>query len=131
MSLPEPILIVDDERHIRRFLGLLLRQLGVTQIVEAPTGNAALEVIAGQRPGLILLDINMPGLTGIETLREIRRTDETVPVIMMTSLTSRQIIEETLALGADSFIRKDTPPQEITRILSELFIPAVPEGDRV
>jgi CheY-like chemotaxis protein len=131
MSLPEPILIVDDEVHIRRFLSLLVRQLGAARIIEAPSGSEALQIIASQNPGLILLDINMPGLSGLETLREIRRTDERVPVIMMTSLTSRQIIEETLALGADSFIRKDTPPQEITRILSELFIPASHEGEGI
>jgi CheY-like chemotaxis protein len=129
MSLPEPILIVDDEIHIRRFLGLLVRQLGATRVIEATCGESALALMAAERPGLVLLDINMPGLSGTETLREIRARDQEIPVIMLTSLTSRQIIEESLALGADSFIRKDTPPQEICRILMELFIPAALEGD--
>jgi CheY-like chemotaxis protein len=129
MNLPEPILIVDDEIHIRRFLGLLIRQLGATRLMEAPNGEAALAVMAAERPGLVLLDINMPGMSGTETLREIRTRDQEVPVVMLTSLTSRQIIEETLALGADSFIRKDTPPREISRILMDLFMPSAVEGD--
>lgn len=129
MALPEPVLIVDDEPHIRRFLALLVRQLGVIRVVEAPSGDDALALWPEVRPGLVLLDINMPGRSGIETLAEIRRIDPQVPAVMLTSLTSRQIVEETLAVGADGFIRKDTPPQEITRILSELFLPPVLEGN--
>lgn len=129
MALPEPILIVDDEIHIRRFLGLLVRQLGAARIIEVPSGDAALEFMTRERPGLVLLDINMPGRSGTETLREIRLRHPGVPVVMMTSLTSRQIIEESLGLGADNFIRKDTPPREITRILTEMFIPATLEGE--
>ncbi len=129
MILPEPIFIVDDEIHIRRFLGLLVRQLGATRIVEAASGDQALELFARERPGLVLLDINMPGRSGIETLREIRTLDAEVPVVMLTSLTSRQIIEETMSSGADSFIRKDTPSQEIIRILKELLTPASLENE--
>lgn len=129
MALPQPVLIVDDEPHIRRFLALLVRQLGATQVVEAPSGDAALALWPEVRPGLVLLDINMPGRSGIETLAEIRRQDPDVPAVMLTSLTSRQVVEETLAVGANGFIRKDTPPQDIRRILTDLFAPATLEGE--
>ncbi len=131
MNIPEPVLIVDDEPHIRRFLALMLRQLGATQIVEAANGDEALAIFPGLQPGLILLDINMPGRTGIETLAEIRRQGSETVAVMLTSLTSRQIVEETLAVGADCFIRKDTPRQEILRILTELFQPVVTEGEGI
>ena len=127
MNFPTHILIVDDEVHIRRFLGLLVKKLGALVVTEASNGDEAVELFSQHRPGLVLLDINMPGRSGIETLQEIRTQDIDVPVVMMTSLTSRQIIEETVASGADNFIRKDTPPQEIARILAELFTPATQE----
>jgi two-component system nitrate/nitrite response regulator NarL len=130
MNLPEPILIVDDARSLfAASSACSSASPAPPALMEAPNAEAALAVTAAERPGLGLLDINMPAMSGTETLREIRARDQEVPVIMPTSLTSHQIIQETLAPGAHSFIRKDIPPREISRFVMDLFRPSAFEGD--
>jgi two-component system, chemotaxis family, chemotaxis protein CheY len=119
MNLPGTILIVDDEPHIRKFVALILRQLGSARLIEAGTGAEALAAYALERPDLVLLDVNMPVMDGLETLKRLRELDPDSVVIMLTSLANRQTVEEALALGAANYIRKDTPKDEIVRALTE------------
>ena len=76
------ILVVDDEPQIRRVMRATLTAQGYT-IVEARDGQEALEKLRSERPDLVLLDMNMPVMDGLEACREIRRDSE-VPVIMLT-----------------------------------------------
>ena len=113
------ILLVDDEPHIRKFVGLILKQLGVTKISEASNGAEAVFAFERDHPDLVLLDVNMPIMDGLETLKKLKEIDPECVVIMLTSLSNRQTIESALALGATDYIRKDTPKEEILRALSE------------
>jgi two-component system chemotaxis response regulator CheY len=119
MNFNGSILLVDDESHIRKFMSLLLRHLGVSRIFEAPNGSAALEVYKKEKPDLVMLDVNMPQMDGIQTLRALKALDPDCIVVMLTSLANRQTIDEAAALGAANYIRKDAPPEEIGRALSE------------
>ena len=121
MNFTGTILLVDDEPHIRQFIGQLLRRTGTPRLLEAGSGEEALETSRRERPDLILLDINMPGLTGIETLGLLRAADPECLVVMLSSLASRQMVEEALALGAAGYIRKDTPKDEILATLTEII----------
>src|SRR5580704_11543338 len=78
----EPILIVDDNPQIRRALRTILISQGFV-VMDARTGEEALDLIREERVELILLDVNLPGMSGIETCREIRRGGA-IPVIMLT-----------------------------------------------
>ena len=129
MNFTGTILLVDDEPHIRKFIGLVLRQVGAPRIIEAGDGEEALAVYQREHPDLVLLDINMPGLTGVETLQQLKAADPDCLVVMLTSLASRQIVEETLALGAVGYIRKDTPKYEIIRTLSEIIANCLDAGE--
>lgn len=117
------ILIVDDEPHVRRYLSLVVRALGAVQVHEAPDGEAALALFPSiaPQPILVLLDVNMPGIDGIETLRRLRAAGYDNPAAMLTSLANRQTIEEAISAGADNYIRKDTPKEEIVAELRELL----------
>jgi CheY-like chemotaxis protein len=119
MNFEGSILLVDDEAHIRKFMSLLLRHLGITRIFEAPNGAMALEVYKAERPNLVMLDVNMPQMDGIETLRALKELDPGCVVVMLTSLANRQTIDQAVALGADNYIRKDAPPEDIGRALAE------------
>lgn len=125
-KLPDTVLVVDDEPHIRRYIALILRQAGAARIVEAADGDTAISLFPEVRPGLVLLDINMPGRSGIETLRELRHLSSECPVVILTSLGSRFAIEESLEFGASGYIRKDTPRQEIVRILLSIVASTSP-----
>jgi YesN/AraC family two-component response regulator len=113
------ILLVDDETHVRKFIGLILKQLGATTLFEAGNGRDAIEVFKRESPNLVLLDVNMPIQDGIQTLREIREISADCVVVMLTSLANRQTVEEALSLGADNYIRKDTPKDEILAALRQ------------
>lgn len=119
MAFNGKVLLVDDEPHIRKFIALLVRQLGSTTVVEAGNGQDALAAYQAEKPDLVLLDVNMPILDGIGTLRALRQIDPDAVVIMLTSLTSRQMIEQAVELGASNYIRKDTKPDEILHSLKE------------
>ena len=119
MAFNGKILLVDDEPHIRKFVGLLLKQLGSPTIIEAANGREALDLYRQERPDLVLLDVNMPGLDGLATLRALRELDPDVVAIMLTSLASRQMVEGAADLGACLYIRKDTPKDEMLKMLRE------------
>ncbi|AKC82480.1 hypothetical protein IMCC26134_06275 [Verrucomicrobia bacterium IMCC26134] len=119
MRLNGKVIIVDDEPHVRLFLSLIVRSMGTATILEAPTGKDAVNIFNAltKPPCLIMLDVNMPGMDGIETLRQLRHDGALCPIVMLTSLATRQRIEEAIAAGADHYIRKDTPKDEIVKQL--------------
>ena len=122
------ILLVDDEPHIRKYLGLIARGLGTPVIIEAGNGVDALAKYQQESPQLVLLDVNMPGMDGLEILAAILAQDPKALVVMMTSLVNRQTVEECLKLGAVSYIRKDTPKEAILAELSEVIRTNLPES---
>jgi len=113
------ILLVDDEAHVRTFLSLVLNQLGKPKLFEAGDGHDAIEIYRRVSPDLVLLDVNMPIKDGIETLRELMEINPNCRVIMLTSLVTRQTVEQALQLGAVNYIRKDTPKEEILSTLQQ------------
>lgn len=119
MSFTGTILVVDDEAHIRKFVTLILKQMGYSSFLEAGNGEEALAVYEREKPGLVLMDVNMPILDGIETLRRLKEIDPDSVVVMLTSLVNRETIENALRLGAVNYIRKDTPKAEIAKALDE------------
>jgi len=121
MSRPNSAIIADDEAHIRTYVRMILQQLGVEEIYESRTGNQVLTLYKEKRPDIVLLDINMPGLTGVEVLPNLMEIDPEAVVIMMTGHASRSLVESSARDGAVHYIRKDTPRDEIIRILGDLF----------
>jgi two-component system chemotaxis response regulator CheY len=119
MNFNGSIMLVDDEAHIRKFISLLLRHLGVERIYEAPNGIEAVEIYKRESPDLVMLDVNMPVMDGIETLRALKAINPDCVVVMLTSLANRQTIDAAASLGAANYIRKDAPAEEIGRALSE------------
>lgn len=119
MSFSGTILLVDDEAHIRKYVGLILKTIGTPTLLEAGNGQDAVEIYRREQPDLVLLDVNMPVMDGIETLKKLREIDPECLVIMLTSLANRQTIDQAADLGATNYIRKDTPRAEIAKALSE------------
>ena len=105
------ILVVDDEPQIRRVLRSTLSFRGYT-ISEAQTGEEALELVRKIKPDLILLDVNLPGMSGIETCREIRRASD-APIIMLTVRNSERDKVVALDVGADDYVTKPFGIEEL------------------
>lgn len=112
-------LVVDDEPHIRKYIGLILKKLGTPTIVEASNGEEALAAYAREKPQLVLMDVNMPVMDGLQALERLRAAHPESVVVMLTSLATRSVVERCVELGAVNFVRKDTPKEAIAKIIAE------------
>ena len=106
------ILVVDDEERMVRFIRLNLEQDGF-QVVEAFTGQQAMDKLRQTLPDLVLLDVMLPDFDGFEVLRLIRENNE-VPVIMLTAKGEEDDRVHGLELGADDYVTKPFSPRELT-----------------
>ena len=114
----ETILVVDDDPYIREALEDRLASLGY-QVMLAADGNDALDLFERDRPQLVLLDIELPGIKGIDVLKEIRRRDIEVPVIMITAYGSIDLAVEAMKQGAYDFIPKPFKPGHIPLVVQK------------
>jgi two-component system, OmpR family, KDP operon response regulator KdpE len=105
------ILVVDDEPQLRRAMKATLTDLGYV-VIEAKTGEEALEVLRRDPADLILLDLNMPGIGGLETCRAIRETSE-LPIIVLSVRNTERDKVEALDAGADDYVTKPFGIQEL------------------
>jgi CheY-like chemotaxis protein len=119
MARPTSALIVDDEPHVRVYVRLLLKKLGIETTWEAADGNQALAMIASHRPELVILDINLPQMSGLEVLASVQRERFRPPIIMMSSQSSMKTVTECVKLGATAYILKHSPQPQALKALGE------------
>lgn len=119
MEFSGKVLIVDDEGHIRKYISLIVKRLGNPEILEAQNGEEAIALYESHQPDIVLLDVNMPGLDGIQALERLRTIDPKAVVVMLTSLAARNVVERCVELGAVNFLRKDTPKEAIAKIIAD------------
>ena len=114
------ILIVDDDADLRRTLVLLLDK--TYKLVEASSGKEALRFLKTHRPRLVLLDMTMPEMSGIEVLRAARELDKTLKIVIVTSHPEMALAKSALDLGAIAYVTKpfdaDFLCAEIARLLA-------------
>ena len=107
---PPNLLIVDDSKAIRKILLRVLNQTGLPlgQVLEAGDGKEALKLMEDHNVSLVLSDINMPNMDGLELLRTLRASAQwhDLPVVMITTEGSQAKVQEAVDLGATSYVRK-------------------------
>ncbi|MET1003249.1 MAG: response regulator transcription factor [Acidimicrobiia bacterium] len=128
------VLVVDDEERIREIVRGYLEIDGF-EVAEARTGDAALDAVRDWQPDLVVLDVMMPGIDGVEVLRQLRTTSG-VPVILLTARSEEVDTLVGLAVGADDYMTKPFSPRElvarIKAVLRRGAGGAAPEtGDRL
>lgn len=115
--MPLDVLIVDDSAAIRKILQRVLRQTDVPigEVFEAGDGVEALNVMNSHKIGLVLSDINMPNMDGLQLLGEIKAKSEwkTVPIVMITTEGSHNKVIEAVNLGAAGYVRKPFTAEQI------------------
>lgn len=117
------IVCVDDERDILEVAKMCLEVVGGFEVTCCESGLAALEVLAGQTPDLILLDVMMPGLNGPETLVELRKLPHLkgVPVAFMTARVQPNEVRSYLKLGATGVIPKPFDPMQLSGEIRKIW----------
>jgi CheY-like chemotaxis protein len=119
------VMVVDDSPHMRQLLRSMLQSLGVRRILDAASGEAALERLGEAPPDLVILDHSMPGTTGLEVLRAMRQRGGRaayVPVVMLTAFASPSLIAEARDHGVNEFLCKPVSLRAMSQhVRSALF----------
>ncbi|HVT99290.1 MAG TPA: response regulator [Acidobacteriaceae bacterium] len=122
------VLIVDDSSVMRKIVERALRQAGLnlTKVVEAGSGREGLDALAREQVDLIVSDINMPNMDGLEFLRQIQSQGLAagVPVVMITTESGEEHVREALSAGAQGYIRKPFTPDQVRERVLPLLVTA-------
>jgi DNA-binding NarL/FixJ family response regulator len=114
--------VVDDHALFRRgLIGLLSEFEGFEVAGQAGNGEEALQVIAKQKPDMVLLDINMPGLSGVETLRALRKAGFNKPVLMLTVSQNESDLVGAIIAGASGYLLKNTEPETLRHTMQNVM----------
>ncbi|MGN6415277.1 MtrAB system response regulator MtrA [Flexivirga sp.] len=105
------VLVVDDDPSLAEMLGIILQGEGL-EVTFCATGDHALEAFRDAKPDMVLLDVMLPGIDGVEVCRQIR-AESTVPIVMLTARTDTVDVVLGLESGADDYITKPFKPQEL------------------
>jgi len=116
------VLVADDDADIRDLVVFKVEQLGV-EVLAVGDGQAALDAVRERRPDLAVLDVSMPGLSGIDVCRMIRADPEIAgtPVIMLTARVQEQDVEFGFTAGADDYVTKPFSPRELVSRIQALL----------
>ncbi len=110
-------LVVDDSEIARAFIIDILRRHDFGSIAEAENGAQCVEIVQKNPPDIIFLDIEMPVMNGIDTLRAIRRFHKNITIVMMTAVAHTDVVNECKQHGTNYYILKDLPEGKIdTRV---------------
>jgi two-component system, OmpR family, KDP operon response regulator KdpE len=102
---PPKVLVIDDEPPIRKLLRMGLSAHGY-EILEAPSGRVSLELLEQEKPDLVILDLGLPDIQGLDLLRMIRSRNESVPIVVLSSRGDEAGKVQALDLGADDYVTK-------------------------
>jgi DNA-binding response OmpR family regulator len=113
------IWIVDDDEEMNRAVGLMLKMLDCEVISFYNARSAAQTLLTGKRPQVLILDINMPEVSGLDMLEFLRRRSEwkELPIIMLSSESADNTIDKAIQLGADAYIMKPVTIQELEKAI--------------
>jgi len=115
------VIIADDELHIRTLIKTVMKTMQAEIAGEAKNGQEAIDLFRSEKPNLLLLDINMPVKDGEQALKEIIEEFPDAFVIMLTSVADVETINKCLDNGAANYILKDTPLNEMKKIIKETW----------
>ncbi|MEI6403526.1 MAG: response regulator transcription factor [Actinomycetota bacterium] len=120
------VVLVDDHTMLRQGLRRSLETEGITVVAEASNGDEAVRVALATKPSVVLMDVSMPEVDGIEATRQLLRADARQRVVMLTMHVDRTVIERAMKAGAVGYITKDSSVKEVA-----LAVRMAANGDRI
>ena len=122
---PVRAVVIDDAADIRELMTIVLRRAGMEVVATAPDGRAGVEVVRAERPDLVILDLAMPVMDGVEALPLIRELVPDGRIIVLSAFTGA-VSDQMLEAGADGYLEKGTPLKEIVAYLEAALRPQAP-----
>lgn len=114
-------LVVDDEPHVRAYLRLILTSLGVSEIREASGGFEGIELYRQFRPSVVFLDVNMPHISGQETLNRLNAIDPGAVVVVVTSKNEMTTVRQFQELGASGYVLKHGSRDVVSATIEDIL----------
>jgi len=115
------ILIVDDSEHVRALLTMLMKKEGIVKVHQVTDGESAVSTYKQIRPSLVFLDNMLPKLSGMEVLKQIHTFDPLAIVVMISAISSPEIILEAKQNGASYYLIKPYSSQKVIEVLKKLL----------
>ncbi|MBF0310476.1 MAG: response regulator transcription factor [Magnetococcales bacterium] len=115
------LLLVDDDESLRQLFATVLDASGFEVVAQAGDGRSGVQLFTAHSPDMVLLDIEMPVMNGIQALKTMMKNNPKAVVVMLTSIQSVGVWDDCLLAGATGYIRKDTPLMEIPSQLMKLW----------
>ena len=129
---PIRVLVVDDHRIVRDGLALIInRQKDIEVVAAAGSGEEAVEAFRRHQPDVVLMDLQMPGMTGVEAIRTIRRIDADARIVVLTMFDGDEDIYRALEGGATTYLLKDSVSDDLIDVVREVHAGGRPMDDHV
>ena len=120
MSVSRTVLVVEDEADLLFTVSLALEMNGF-RVLQTTSGEAALEVVAADRPDAVVLDLRLPGIDGWEVLRRLGDDQTSPPVVLLSAQVDAATASRAMALGCHAYLAKPFRPAELASVLEELM----------
>ena len=114
------VMLVDDASFMRLKLKMLMNELGHEVVGEAGNGNQAISLYKELRPEVVLMDITMPDMTGLQALKELKKIDPAAVIIMVSAMGSQSFVLEAIQSGAKDFIVKPFENERVRKVMDSL-----------
>lgn len=121
MSLNKSFLVVDDSATMRQLIMMTLKKMGCTSITDAPNGRVAIEKLEVNVPDVILTDIDMPEMNGLEFIERTRSKHTSVPIIILSTHGDEVTRDKGLLLGANDYLTKPLSGLKLEEVLVKVF----------
>lgn len=117
------IWIVDDDEEMSHAIGLMLKLLDCETATFFNVRSAAQSFASGKKPDLLILDLNMPEISGLDMIEFLRRRPDSknLPIVMLSSEAADSVVDKALALGADSYVMKPITIEELEKAMATAF----------
>lgn len=114
------VMVVDDAAFLRRMLKDILAEQGFEVVAEASTGEEAVNLYKQYKPDIVTMDITMPGMDGVEALKELRRIDSRANIIMCSAMGQQKIVLDAIVAGAKDFIVKPFQKERVIEAVNKV-----------
>jgi len=121
MSLNKSFLVVDDSGTMRQLIVMTLKKMGCSSIADAPNGRVALEKLSANVPDIVLTDIDMPEMNGLEFIEQARTQYASLPIVILSTHGDDVTRDKGLMLGANDYLTKPLSGTKLMDVLERLF----------
>jgi len=115
------ILVVDDNALLRNGVSTLLQNENWNVCGEAENGKQAIEKVLALKPDLVLMDLNMPVMNGVEATKQIRRLAPSTKIVVLSMHKSQEIETQAKGAGAEAYVNKSTPFEDLSRVIRQML----------